>query len=242
MTASFFDYFDGDRRCRGYLATETPSERRPVVLVAHAWGGQDDFARGKAEALAQLGWVGIAIDMYGDGARGANPTENAALMKPLIDDRRLLRGRIHAAVHAAAQRPECDGDRIGAIGFCFGGLCVLDLARSAVPSVRGVVSFHGLLSPPEIGAQERIATKVLIMHGHEDPMAPPDALLAIAGELTDAGADWQAHVHGHAMHAFTNPMANAPESGLKHDPAADRRSWSAMRAFLQECLQGDRTL
>lgn len=232
-----FTYHDGPVALDGYLVTDAPLERRPVVLVAHAWAGQDDFARGKAEALAQLGYVGLAIDMYGEGRRGANPAENAALMQPFMDDRRLLRRRIHAAVHAAAQRPECDGERIAAIGFCFGGLCALDLARSALPGVRGVVSFHGLLSPPAVGEQERMWAKVLVVHGHEDPMAPPDHVLALATELTEAEADWQVHIHGHAMHAFTNPMANAPESGLRHDPAADRRSWTAMAAFLQECFE-----
>lgn len=231
-----FDYRDHDEVFEAFLATEAPTERRPPVLVAHAWAGQDDFARGKAEALAQLGFVGVAIDMYGRGKRGTTPQENAALMRPFVDDRRLLRRRIQSAVHAVTARSECDGGRVGAIGFCFGGMCVLDLARSAMPTVRAVVSFHGLLVPNDIDPPNRITAKVLIAHGFDDPMAPPAQLVELGRELTAAGADWQAHIHGHAMHAFTNPMANMPQNGLRYDATADHRSWTAMTTFLREAL------
>jgi dienelactone hydrolase len=127
-----------------------------------------------------------------------------------------------------------DPQRIAAMGYCFGGLCVLDLARSATPHVKGVVSIHGLFAKPELGEQPPISAKVLVLHGWDDPMAPPAHVLALAQELTAARADWQLHAHGHAMHAFTHAQAAAPERGLQYHADAARRSWLATRNFLEE--------
>ncbi len=232
------EYRDSELVCEGYLAAPAKGAsgggKLPAILVAHAWGGQDDFARAKARALAELGYVGFAIDMYGKGRRGNTPEVCSALMQPFMDDRALLRRSMLAAVSAVRSHALVDAQRLAAIGFCFGGLCALDLARSGAPGVRGVVSFHGLLTPPNLGPQSPIAAKVLVLHGYDDPMAPPDAVLALAKELTDAGADWQIHAYGRTLHAFTNPVANAPEMGLRYDAAADRRSWAAMVEFLKE--------
>ena len=126
------------------------------------------------------------------------------------------------------------GDRIACIGSCVGGVGALDLARAAVPGVKGAVSFHGLLNPPNLGAQADIPTKILILHGYDDPMAPPEDILAIGKELSAAKADWQLHAYGNTMHAFTMPGVNAPERGLKYNAAAARRSWAAMEDFLKE--------
>ncbi len=137
---------------------------------------------------------------------------------------------------AARSHPIVDADRIGAIGFCFGGLCVLDLARSAEPAVRGVVSFHGLLHPAGLEPRKPVTAKVLILHGYDDPMAKPDQMLAVAQEFTEAGADWQIHAYGHTKHAFTNPKANDPQGGKQYNAASDRRSWKTMQDFLAEAL------
>jgi dienelactone hydrolase len=208
---------------------------KPAVLVSHTWVGRDGFACDKACKLAELGYVGFALDMYGNAKLGASVEENSALMTPFIDDRRLLQGRITAALNAVRQQPEVDASRIAAIGFCFGGLCVLDLARTGA-DLRGVVSFHGLLSAPGNTQDNRTDAKVLVLHGYDDPMALPDQVLALAGELSNAGADWQIHAYGGTMHAFTNPVANNPAMGTVYKEIADRRAWQSMINFLAEVL------
>jgi dienelactone hydrolase len=215
---------------------ESWTSKRPCVLVSHQWSGQSDVERKKAEELARLGYVGFAIDVYGKGVRGGLLEDNSKLMHPFIEDRAMLRRRILAALAAAQKHPMAAPDRIGAIGYCFGGLCALDLARSAAPGVKGVVSFHGVLHPPNIGQQAPITAKILILHGYDDPLAPPEHVLAIARELTEADADWQLHAYGHTMHAFTAQGVNLPERGLKYNAAADQRSWTAMKNFFDEAL------
>lgn len=206
---------------------------RPGVLVAHAWGGRSEFEDRRAEQLAELGYVGFALDLYGKGVRGGNADENAALMQPLLDDRLQLQKRMAAALDQLGGRKDVDRSRMAAIGFCFGGLCVLDLARSGA-DVSGVASFHGLLGSPEQGGTADIAAKVLVLHGWQDPLATPEQVLAFSEEMSSRHADWQLHAYGKAMHAFTNPAANDVDHGLLYDPEVDHRSWDAMRLFLGE--------
>ena len=223
----------------GFLAADlTRRGRRPAVIVAHGWRGRDAFADGKARKLAELGYVGFAADVYGRGLRGDTDEKAAALMQPLMDDRALLRRRIGAAVQAMAEHKLVDPQRIGAIGFCFGGLTVLELARSGA-AVRGVVSFHGLLRTPEPADARNIRCKILALHGHDDPLAPPQDVAAFADEMTTARVDWQMVMYGNTAHAFTNPAANDPAKGLRYDASADRRSWQAMRAFIEEVFAPD---
>lgn len=206
---------------------------QPAVLIAHAWGGRGDVEVDWAERLAKLGYYAFVLDMFGKGVRGSNREENAALIKPFIDDRSLLQGRINTAVATVREQPEVAADRVAAIGFCFGGLCVLDLARSGA-DVRGVVSLHGLFMPPDPHPGKPIGARVLALHGHEDPMVPVDAVNALENELTEAGADWQIHVYGGAMHAFTNPRASDPEFGTVYNAVAANRAWTATQSFLTE--------
>jgi dienelactone hydrolase len=180
-----------------------------------------------------LGYVGFAVDMYGKGILGSGPEENARLMQPLMEDRAMLQKRMQAALHAVKSLPWVDDGKIAAIGFCFGGLCVLDLARTGA-GIKGVVSFHGLLVAPGNTQGNAIKAKVLALHGHDDPMVPPEQVLAFEREMTEAGADWQLHTYGHTMHAFTNPAANNPDFGTVYQADADRRSWQAMQNFLAE--------
>ena len=156
---------------------------RPAVMVAPAWAGRDEFAVHKACALADLGYVGFALDMYGNGIVGSGPEENARLMGPFMEDRALLQGRMIAALETVRQQPEVDAYRVAAIGFCFGGLCVLDLARSGA-NLNGVVSFHGLFMPPGNISHKKIRAKVLVLHGYDDPMVTPEQMLGLANELT----------------------------------------------------------
>lgn len=228
-------YREGNTELEGHLALPAyDTAKRPLVLVAHAFRGQSDFERDKAEALAELGWAGFALDLYGKGVLAANVEEASTRMRTFLDDRALLRRRMLAGLEAVRSHLRVDAARVAAIGFCFGGLCVLDLARSGA-DVRAVVSFHGLFHPTGL-PPETIRAKVLALHGWDDPMAKPDQVLAFAEEMSDAGVDWQLHAYGGTKHAFTNPSANDDARGTVFEPRADRRSWSAMRSFLDEAL------
>jgi len=228
------DYQHNGVALEGFLAVDTASaQARPAVIVAHAWGGRDGFAEQKARDLAKLGYVGFALDMYGKGVRGSSKEENTALMTPLLEDRALLQARLQAALETVREQAEVAGERVGAIGFCFGGLCVLDLARTGA-DVRGVVSYHGLFMPPGNTDGRKIGAKILICHGYDDPMASPESMVGIANELTAAGADWQIHAYGGAMHAFTSPDANDPDFGTVYHEASDKRSWRSMTDFFAD--------
>lgn len=234
-----FAYRDGPTECEGYVALPAGPGPHPAVLIAHNWAGQTAADNAIADRLAGLGYAGIAIDVYGQGARGDLQGDNSALMGPWLADRAALRTRLLAAVTAAAAHPEIDAGRIAIIGYCFGGLCALDVARSADPRVRAAVSFHGIYPPTGLDPAGSITAKVLVLHGWNDPMAPPEATVALAHELDAAGADWQIHAYGQTMHAFTFADADNPAGGVQYNPAADRRSWASMTAFLVETLGED---
>jgi len=229
-----FAYFDADTECEGYIAMPAGPGPHPAVLVAHNWAGQSAADNGIADRLAAMGYVGIAIDVYGKGVRGDPQGDNSALMGVWMADRGGLRQRLLAAVEAVAANPQVDAARIAFIGYCFGGLCALDVARSGDGRVKGAVSFHGVYAPAGIAPQPVITANVLVLHGWDDPMTPPDATVALGHELTAAGADWQIHAYGNTMHAFTFPQADNPVGGIQYNPAADRRSWQALTNFLTE--------
>jgi dienelactone hydrolase len=230
------DYSQAGTALEGFFAyDDRQSQPLPAVLISHAWAGRDEFVCNKARKLAELGYAAFALDMYGKGILGGGTEENARLMQPLMENRALLQARITAALETLRLQPEVDARRIAAMGFCFGGLCVLDLARTGA-DIRGVASFHGLFVPAPNTAGNKIKAKVLAMHGFDDPLAPPDQLVALSRELTAAGADWQIHAYGNTMHAFTNPKANDPSFGTVYDETADRRSWQALQNFLAEVL------
>lgn len=227
-------YLDGDVLLEAFFAFDDSfTGRRPAVLINHSWVGRDDFVAEKAKKLAVLGYVGFAVDMYGKGILGSDAEENAKLMQPFMDDRQMLAKRMHAALYAVKLMPWVDDSKIAAIGFCFGGLCSLDLARTGA-DLKGVVSFHGLLGAPGNTQGNVIKAKVLALHGHDDPMGPVEQVFAFEQEMTKAGADWQLHTFGNTMHAFTNPVANNPDFGTVYQPDADRRSWVMMGNFLTE--------
>jgi len=210
---------------------------RPGVLVAHAFGGQAAFDTDKAEDLARLGYVAIAIDMYGRGRRANNPAEASALMYEVTDDRPVVAKRMQMWLGVLAGLPEVEPTRMAAIGFCFGGKCVLDLARSGA-DLRAVVGFHAVLDAPETVAQTPMRASVLVLHGWDDPLATPTQFCALGAELTGRGADWQMMAYGDTGHAFTNPAAQAPEDGMMYKPRSNARAWAAMTAFLAERLEG----
>ena len=154
-------------------------------------------------------------------------------MQPFLDDRAMLQRRMQLALEQLSAQKEVDSSRTAAIGFCFGGLCVLDLARTGA-DLRGVVSFHGLLGAPGNTEGTQLSSKVLVLHGWQDPLVPPEQVMSFADEMASHCADWQLHAYGNCMHAFTNPEAEAPENGMQYDPTADHRSWDAMWVFLNE--------
>lgn len=227
-------YLDGDVVLEAFFAFDNAlSGRRPAVLINHTWVGRDEFVAEKAKKLAALGYVGFAVDMYGKGVLGSGPEQNMKLMQPFMDDRAMLQQRMKAALAAVKLMPWVDDSKIASIGFCFGGLCSLDLARTGA-DIKGVVSFHGLLVPPGNTQGTAIKAKILALCGRDDPLVPAEQVLAFEQEMTEAGADWQLHAYGNTMHAFTNPLANDPAFGTVYQPDADRRSWTAMQNFLTE--------
>lgn len=234
MITRTMDYEDGSRLLEGYLAYHDTGKPKPAVLVAHDWSGRREFACTAAEKIADMGYVGFALDMYGKGIVGADgdAEKNGALMSPFAKDRALLRRRINAALNTVRQLPQVDATRVAAMGYCFGGMCVLELARSGA-DVRGVISVHGIFMPGNV-ANEKITAKVLCLHGHDDPMVPPEQVLAFETEMTQAGVDWQIHVYGGTMHAFTNPKANNPDFGTVYKETAANRAYRSIADFLSE--------
>lgn len=208
---------------------------RPTVISFHAWDGRTAAHDAFAFRLAELGWNAFSADLYGKGVTGSTTEECQALMNPLVGDRARLRALLLATVQAAAALPRVDAQRVAAIGFCFGGLCVLDLARAGAP-LKGVASFHGLFIPAGLPSVTPIVPKVVAYHGWADPMAKPDSVVAWAEEFTEAGADWQLHGFGGALHAFMNEGANMPEMGILYDAKVAKRAWDGMAVFLKEVL------
>ncbi|MGF1544770.1 MAG: dienelactone hydrolase family protein [Parvularculaceae bacterium] len=230
------DYNHDGAALRAFVADDDAKPGpKPAVLVAHAWAGRSACEDDAAKRMAALGYVGVAIDVYGAGVLGASKEENEELMTPFVQDRALLRARLAAGLEAARGDAAVDGAKVAAIGFCFGGLCVLDMARAGL-DVHGVASFHGLFMRPDDLPVQRIDAKVIAFHGYDDPMAPPDAMVGFANEMTEAVADWRLHAFGGTMHSFTNPDANDPDFGTVYSDLAATRSWNALEGFLQECF------
>lgn len=235
MKTDYIDYREGDVALEGYFAfDETAAEPQPLVLIAHDWSGRRTFACGMAERMVELGYAGFALDIFGKGVFGkdGDTAGNLALMTPYASDRALLRRRVNAALACARKLPGVDAGRIAAVGFCFGGMTVLELARSGA-DVAGVVSVHGLLGAGDV-PNAAIRASVLCLHGHDDPMGPPSDVQAFETEMTAANADWQVHVFGRTKHAFTNPAANDHGLGTVYNQLANDRAQRAIADFLEE--------
>jgi len=230
------EYRCGDTVMKGfYAAPDTSEGRRPAVLIAHAWFGRNQFVVDKAKSLAELGYCALALDLYGDATVADNADDARALMTPVVSDRAMLRDRLLAGLEALKAQSGVDTSQIGIIGYCFGGLCALDLARSGA-DIKGAVSFHGLLHPNGLDPQP-VKAKVLVLHGYDDPMVPPEQLIGFAQEMSSAGVDWQLHAYGGTVHSFSIPGANNPEHGTVYSATAARRSWQAMMDFFEEIFE-----
>lgn len=227
-------YTQDKTELHGFLAyDDSKSTPRPAVIVAHDWSGRNEFACKKAQMLAQMGYVGFALDMYGQGKLGSTQEQKQALIQPLLQDRSLLGARVRAALDALSGVPQVDTQRVAIIGFCFGGLCALDLARSGA-AIKAAVSFHGILLKPENLTSKTIDAKVLVLHGYDDPMVKPEQVIEFCKEMDQARADWQVHMYGHVEHAFTNPEAHDEKAGLIYNAQASQRAWQAMENLLTE--------
>ena len=231
MKTQEINYKFDDQEYRAFVANPE-KESAPLVLVVHTWAGRDDFVEKKAIELAEEGYVAMAVDMYGGAKVGTSTEENQSLMTPLIEDRDKLKAIINSAVEAGKKIDGVDSSKVAAIGYCFGGLVVLDLARSGT-DISGVVSFHGLLMSSDIST-DGIQAKVLVLHGERDPMVPLSMVDDFQKEMTEAEADWQLHSYGNAYHAFTNKEANDPNLGTQYNENADKRSWQSMMNFFTE--------
>ncbi len=226
---------------RGFLVQDPDVQGlRPAVLVAPAWRGLDLFAKQKAKELAELGYIGFAADLYGQGIHVDTNEKAQELMAPLFLDRQTLRDRIVAAYQTVANLKGVDKTRMGAIGFCFGGMTVIELLRSGV-LLKGVVSFHGLLGDHlrEMTARRapsasKLNGAILILHGHDDPLVSQEDITQLQEELTAAHVDWQMNIYGHTKHAFTNPEAHEKELGLLYNPITCRRALASMHRFFEE--------
>lgn len=231
------DYRVGDSTMRGYLAYDDASEgRRPAVLVAPEWWGLNDYVRSRAEQLADMGYLAFAVDMYGDGRSTEDPKQAAAWATQAKEGGR-LRQRINAGLEVLAAQPLADVEQMAAIGFCFGGTAVLELAYSGAP-VSGVVSFHGNLPVPQEDDLSRIKASLLVLHGADDPHVPPAQVAAFEAGMRRAKADWHMVIYGGAQHAFSNPEADAAGlPGVAYDELAAERAWSHMQSFFAELFR-----
>ena len=224
----------------GYLAyDDSGAGKRPGVVVVHEWMGHNEYARRRAEQLAQLGYAAFALDMYGKGVRAKDPQEASQMAGRFKNDRKLMRARAKAGLEVLRKQPMVDAGRVAAMGYCFGGQVSLELARAG-EDVAGVVSFHGTLDTPTPQDAKNIKGKVLALHGAADPFVPPDHVAAFLKEMEDAKVDYQFVSYGPGIvHGFTNPgNKGSAMKGVGYDEDADRLSWRAMREFFEEVFGG----
>jgi dienelactone hydrolase len=229
------EYREGDAVLEGYLAwDDSIVGKRPAVVIVHQWKGLTDYEKKRAGMLAELGYVAFAADIYGKGVRAADAQEAGKLAGQYKQDLPLLRARVNAAVDFIKQRALVNPDQVAAIGYCFGGTAVLELARSGA-EVKGVVSFHGGLGTTMPAGNGQVKCKVLVLHGADDPYAPGAEVSALQEELRKAGVDWELILYGGAVHSFTDWNAGSDNSrGAAYNERADKRSWAAMQQFFDE--------
>ncbi|MGB7406215.1 MAG: dienelactone hydrolase family protein [Pacificimonas sp.] len=224
-----------DESLKSLLVIPEGSGPFPAVLIFPQWSGRSPHEEEHAKKLAAKGYAAVACDLYGDAKHGETTEENQALIQPFLDDRQMLRDRLKALVAAVAAMADVDAARVAACGYCFGGLCALDLARAG-GDVKAVTSFHGLLEAPDDLDAPKIRASIAIHHGWEDPMAPPEHVNKVAKELTDRDADWYLTAYGDTFHAFTNKDAASRPDGMEYNAKADARSWRDFLGFLSERL------
>lgn len=224
----------------GFVAYDSNSTaKRPVVLIVHEWWGLNDYVKGRAKQLAELGYLAIAVDMYGDGKKGTNPEEAATLAGPFYQNPGFAKSRFDAAVAKIKTFSQADTTKMAAIGYCFGGSVVLNVARLG-EDLKGVVSFHGnLVGVP--ADKNLLKAKVLVCHGNEDQFVKAEEVATFKKQMESINADYTFKAYDGATHAFSNPAAT--EWGKKfmipiaYNAAADKASWNEMKAFLEKIFK-----
>jgi dienelactone hydrolase len=239
LSTQDIDYRDGPLILRGVLANdETLEGQRPGVLVVHEAWGLGDHVIARAKMLAGLGYVALAADMYGERRQASDLPAAMELIGDLRSDPAKLRARAGAGLEALRAHPNVDESKLAAIGFCFGGTTVLELARGSA-ELKGIVSFHGGLQTAAPAKPGAVTPKVLVCTGADDPMIPPAQVVEFEEEMRNAGADWQVISYGGTVHSFTNPDAGkvVALAGVAYNKQSDQRSWAAMRAFFDEIFR-----
>ena len=228
-------YNDGMAELKGYFVIDSSVEGpRPGVLVVHEWWGQNDHARKQADRLAEAGYAVMALDMYGQGKTTDHPEDAAAMSSLVRNNAPNMRRRFHAAMKMLQEQPEVKAGPVAAVGYCFGGAVVLDMARSGF-DLAAVISMHGSLTPSDVKARPGIKSRILVCHGSEDSFIPQDAIEAFKEEMEEARANYEFLVLEGAQHSFTNPEADSLGiAGLAFDAEADRISFEAMLELLKD--------
>ncbi len=232
-------YSQGGTTLVGYLAYDDSIKTpRPAVLIVPEYWGVSDYIKSRTAQVASLGTIAFAADIYGNGLVAKDRNEARALSTQFMKgDRKLLLDRVNAAMQTLQSNPLTDKQKVAAIGYCFGGTAVLELARSGSP-INGVVGFHCKLDTPHPAGPGSIKTKILVLEGAEDPLVPRSQISSFMDEMKNAQADWQMVLHGGAVHSFTNPGSGSnPASGSAYNEKADKRSWEQMKLFFAEIFK-----
>lgn len=238
VVSEVVEYKQGDTVLEGYLAYDNAiSGKRPGILIVHEWKGVGPYVKRRAEQLAKLGYIAFAEDIYGKGVRPQTNDDAAKVAAIYKNNRKLMRARAAAGLDVLKNHKLTDTRQTAAIGYCFGGTTVLELARSGA-NIAGVVSFHGGLDTPTPEDAKQIKAKVLALHGGDDPFVTAEHVAAFQDEMRKGGVDWQMASYGGAVHSFTVPEAgNDPSKGAAYNEQADKRSWEAMKTFFTEIFR-----
>lgn len=237
----YVEYRAGDTVLKGYLAwDDAKGNKQPGVLVVHEWWGLNDYARMRARMLAGLGYTALAVDMYGDGKNSEHAEDAKAFMLSVTEKQGVAQQRFLAAKEFLTSRPNVDKDKIAAIGYCFGGGTVLNMARLGV-DLKAVVSFHGSLATKTPAQAGKVKAKVLVLNGAADKFVTPESIAAFKNEMTEAGADYEFVNYPGVLHGFTNPDADrlgkTNDLAVAYDAEADKQSWAAMQQLFRQVFK-----
>ena len=234
MITEYVDYKQGDAELHGYMAYDKSfKEKRPGIIVVHEWWGLGEHPKKSAERLASLGYPAFALDMYGKGKLTEDPSQAGKWSGNIKSNPELAKERFLAAMEVLKSHPSVDESKIGAIGYCFGGTVVLEMARMGV-DLDAVVSFHGGLVSAVPEEKKNIKAAILVNHGADDPMVSEEEIKEFWKEMKDHDVDWQMNFYGNAVHSFTNPEADSlGMTGVGYNEKAAHRSWEAMKTFFK---------
>lgn len=237
IVAGPLEYRDGSTVLEGFVAKPSGVKKAPVVLIVHDWNGIDAYEESRAKQVAELGYIGFAVDIYGKGIRPKNPRESATEAQKYYQNYELLMSRVRAALKAVEKIPEARQEKLAMMGYCFGGMVALEAARSGAP-LAGAVSFHGSLATSHPAQKGKVRAKILVLHGGADPLVPRSDVENLKKEMADAGVELKFVEYSNAVHSFTVPGPKpAPGAASGYDPDADKASWKELVAFLKSIFR-----